>query len=331
MRYGKSPGRAASVGAFLTLWVVPIWVLTGALFKLFDGGAAALPVVLVRTLGAAGVDLEFALHFAVGFELAAVGVIWLVRPLARPAVLAVLGLFAAILVGDLLLGASNCGCFGAMKVHPAITLVVDGGLLLGVLLLGRRPGSPACAGGVPVGRVLAAVLWILASFAVAFGVPAHRGPASENGGQAAASTPTPASGASTAAVPSYYLPDYGAWIGKRWADLDIAGWVRGGPAQLDQGTRYLVLYRKDCEHCHLLFELYFSDVLPYPTTLIAVPDRAGFPTQGVQDVPCTECTFAELPTGCDWFFQTPVVVKLADGTVECAVEENPEAPQCIDW
>jgi len=330
------PGKGAAEpwGRFLTLWVIPLWVLSGALFKLLDGSPAGLPAVLVRTLGAAGINLAFVLHFAVAVEIAAVGVIWLVRPLSRPVALAILGVFAPVLIGDLVVGASSCGCFGSVKVHPAITLIIDGGLLLGVFFLGRRAESLRTQAVVPTGRSAVAMLWIVASFALAFGLPAHRTAADGGGGQVPTAGPSPSptqDPAVATAVPSYYLPDYGSWIGRRWSSLDIAKWVKGAPADLDQGVRYVVLYRKDCEHCHLLFELYFADELPYPTTVVAVPDRAGFPTQGLQEMPCTECSQAELPAGCDWFFKTPVVVKLVDGTVECAVEENPEAPQCIDW
>ena len=92
-----------------------------------------------------------------------------------------------------------------------------------------------------------------------------------------------------------------------------------------------MFYRKDCEHCHLLLEEHFSGQLPFPTTVIAVPEKAGFPKTGVLSMPCTECGQAELPSGCDWFMQTPVVVRLNGGVVECAAEVNPDTPECLQW
>jgi hypothetical protein len=40
---------------------------------------------------------------------------------------------------------------------------------------------------------------------------------------------------------------------------------------------------------------------------------------------------AELPAGIDWFLQTPVLVRLADGVVDCAAEVDADAPECISW
>jgi hypothetical protein len=78
-------------------------------------------------------------------------------------------------------------------------------------------------------------------------------------------------------------------------------------------------------------ELYFNDVQSVPTVAIAVPERDGFPTKNLQPFACSECQLAELPTGIDWFLQTPVLVRLVDGVVECAAEVDPMAPECIDW
>jgi hypothetical protein len=40
---------------------------------------------------------------------------------------------------------------------------------------------------------------------------------------------------------------------------------------------------------------------------------------------------AELPAGIDWFLQTPVLVRLMNGVVECAAEVDATAPECLDW
>jgi len=116
-----------------------------------------------------------------------------------------------------------------------------------------------------------------------------------------------------------------------FAELDIARWVRGLPGDLANGSQYMIFYRKDCEHCHELMELYFSSELPAPTTVVAVPERDGFPTENIQEVPCFECRTAELPAGVDWFFQTPVLVRLFDGVVECVSEVDPVAPECLEY
>jgi hypothetical protein len=158
-------------------------------------------------------------------------------------------------------------------------------------------------------------LLALVAVALAFGLPGHAAPAP------AAAVRLPAAG--------YYLPDYASWVGRRYQDLDVAGFVVGAPADLAVGVQYVVFYRKDCDHCHDLLDAYFAGDLPVPTTAVAVPERNGFPTAGVKPMPCTQCRFAQLPTGCDWFMKTPVLVRLNNGLVECAAEVDVDDPQCL--
>ena len=311
---------SAALSVVLVRIVVPVWILVGALFKLVEGSPASLPEALVRTLGKTGLNLAFLLHFAVGVELAAVGLIWLVPRLARPVALLMLAVFAAVLLGDLIVGAGSCGCFGSVKVNPVVTLFVDGGLLLGIILLGSRAPTLRLTRELPTKQVVLGVIWIAAAFGLAFGYPFH--PAA------------PVPGASTAASnavepPAYYVPDYDSWIGKEWSRIDLARWVRGS-APIGTGREYVILYRKDCDHCHHLFQRYFRGRLKFPTLVVAIPNKDGFPTSGTLPMPCTECRQAELPSGCDWFFKTPVLIRLEDGVVRCAEEADPEKPGCLE-
>ena len=111
----------------------------------------------------------------------------------------------------------------------------------------------------------------------------------------------------------------------------MAAWTSNLPDDISFGLQYVIFYRKDCEHCHELMELHFSGSLEQPTTAIAVPERNGFPTENLQSFNCPECRLAELPPGIDWFLQTPVLVRLADGVVECVAEVEPTAPECLSW
>jgi hypothetical protein len=76
-------------------------------------------------------------------------------------------------------------------------------------------------------------------------------------------------------------------------------------------------------------EAYFVGELAVPTTAVAVPERGGFPTEGVRPFPCDQCSLAELPAGVDWFLKTPVLVRLEDGIVRCASEVTAESPTCL--
>lgn len=305
--------------------VVPLWLFIGAVLKLMDLSPTYLPAAVIKWFGGLGVDLMFVLRFSIVAELVVVGVMVLVPPLARWTGIVMLVSFVPILIGDLALGASSCGCFGAVSMSPWVTLVTDITFLLGLALGGRGEPRLELTSSLPTGRVVLAGLWTLASVVLAFGLRAPVQPPAASGDD------SPAPGIETALpADGYYLPEYQTWEGLLFTELDVASWVRGLPADIANGLQYVIFYRKDCEHCHHLMELYFSQSLPAPTTAIAVPERAGFPTENVQPFPCLGCRTAELPSGVDWFFQTPVLVRLFDGRVECVSEVDPEVPQCLE-
>ena len=315
---------AGTVAVILARVVVPLWFLAGAILKLVDGSPSNLPAALIKWMGGLSIDLMFVLRFGIAVELIVVGVMVLLAPLARWVGVAMLGAFLPVLVADVLLGASSCGCFGAVKINPYITLAFDFGFFLGLLILGRRERRLAVTTVLPTRSVILVGVWSLMSVAVAFAWTA-------NG--TATNAPGDIEGPVGAALPSegYYIPQYETWLGQRFVDLEIAAWTRGLPSDLESGQQFVIFFRKDCEHCHELFELYFSGSLEWPTTAIAVPDRDGFPTENVQPFPCNECRVVELPAGIDWFVQTPVLVRLEDGIVECAAEVDSAAPECLGW
>ena len=314
-------GVAGAVAVILARVVVPLWLLTGAVLKLIDLSPSHLPAALIRWLGGNGVDLMFVLRFGIAVELIVAGVMVLLPPLARWAGIVMLGSFLPVLVGDVALGAESCGCFGSVEVNPWVTLVTDVTFLLGLVFLGRRDSRLALGRFLPTSRVVAAGVWSLASVFAAFALPADN--PVEPSTATASATPLPADG--------YYLPDYEEWIGRPFRDLEIASWITGLPVDLEVGQQYVIFFRKDCEHCHELMEIYFNGSLDWPATAIAVPEREGWPTENLQPFPCVGCRVAELPAGVDWFLQTPVLVRLADGVVDCAAEVTASTPECIDW
>jgi len=313
----------SSLAVVVTRAVIPLWLGIGAVLKIIDGSPSNLPAVIVKWFGGNGFDLRFLLEFTITVELVAVGAMVLLPSLARTVGIVMLASFVPVLIGDLALGAASCGCFGAVQVPPWVTLATDLFFLFFLVFVGRGVPSLAFTASVPSWRVLAVGLWSIAAVAVAFGLTA-KGDEANGGG--------PHVAASVAAGPEegYYLPDYTSWIGQPFQSLTIADWITGLPSDLDQGPQYILFYRKDCEHCHELMEVFFADRPPLPTTAVAVPERAGFPTANVQPFVCDECRLAELPSGYDWFLQTPVLVKLADGVVQCAAEVSVDNPVCLD-
>jgi len=317
------PGNLrSSVAILLARVIIPLWLGIAAVLKIMDGSPSNLPAALVKLLGGLGVDLRFVLEFSIAVELIVVGVMILVPGLARLAGILMLASFLPVLMGDVALGASSCGCFGAVQIPPWVTLVTDAFFLLSLLFLAHGVPGLKTPRSLPTRQVVSAGLWAVLSVAVSFGLTSPGIPAetNSNGLESASSGP----------VEGYYLPEYSSWVGQPFIQLDVAGWIRGLPDDLGEGRQYLLFYRKDCEHCHELMEIFFAEELPLPTTAVAVPDRAGFPAVGVQPFVCAGCRLAELPAGVDWFLQTPVLVRLADGVVECAAEVTADNPICME-
>lgn len=326
----KGSSVTGTVAVVFARVLIPIWLAVGAVLKMVDMSPIHLPAVLIKWCGAMGIDLMFVMRFSIAAELIVAGVMILLPPVARAVGVVVLTAFVPVLIGDLILGASTCGCFGAVEMSPWVTLVMDVTFLFGLAFLGRNEPRLAMARTLPTSRVLIAGLWSLVSVALAFGLSATpQGPNVEGAGGfrvdgGITSTPDlPADG--------YFLPRYDEWVGRPFRQLDIATWISYLPENIDVETQYVIFYRKDCEHCHELMELYFNQSLPAPTVAVAVPERGGFPTEKLQPFACPGCELAELPAGVDWFLQTPVLVRLAGGVVECAAEVDASAPECLAW
>jgi hypothetical protein len=322
-------GVAGTIAVALARVIVPLWLATGAVLKLMDLSPTHLPAALIKWCGGLGVDLMFVLRFEIAAELIVVGVMVLLPPLARWIGVAMLVVFVPVLIGDLLLGASSCGCFGAIKVSPWITLVTDVTFLFGLLVLGRKEPRLAMTRDLPTSKVLIAGVWSLLSVAVAFGLSAPG--ATVPGGIDGSVVESPGSAAPPLPADGYYMPQYDDWIGRPFVELEVAKWSRNLPDDIAFGPQYVIFYRKDCEHCHELMMLHFSGSPERRATAIAVPERDGFPTENIQPFDCPECGLAELPAGIDWFLQTPVLVRLADGVVECVAEADATAPECLSW
>jgi hypothetical protein len=324
----ESASVAGTIAVAVARVVVPLWLATGAVLKLMELSPAHLPAAMIKWCGALGFDLMFVLRFSIAFELIVAGVMFLLRPLARWFGVAILTAFVPVLIGDLALGASSCGCFGSVTVNPWVTLVTDVTFLFVLLVFGRREPRLEITHHLPTSRVVIAGGLAIVSVFVAFGRKAPAGDA-----EAAMNTSVAVTNGNVPALPAdgYYMPHYGDWIGRPFRELDVASWTSKLPDDIDLGPQYVIFYRKDCEHCHELMEVYFSGSLQRPTTAIAVPERDGFPTENLQPFACPDCRVAELPSGIDWFFQTPVLVRLMDGVVECAAEVDAKAPECLDW
>ena len=162
--------------------IVPAWLFTGALVKLFDGTPALLPKQvravysgIAKVVGmSAEADLtrffDIALRGTISMEFTLAAAMILLPRFSRAIAALVLTLFVAILVSVVISGDASCGCFGSKGPPPIVVLIIDGSLLACVLFFKPKHATrQAKTTGALAGA------WVAASaFAVAitFGLPA---------------------------------------------------------------------------------------------------------------------------------------------------------------
>src|SRR5262245_35452257 len=156
------------VGFALSRVVVPLWVLTGAAFKLYERTPANLPSVILKTAKENQIDLEMLLRTLIGLELLAVGVMFFIPRLARAMAIFMLSCFCLILVAELWARAGSCGCFGSVKIKPWQMLIVDGSLLAAVLAF--RPARPSSSPSDQRTSLLKPAIALLVLAAIGLGI-----------------------------------------------------------------------------------------------------------------------------------------------------------------
>ncbi|MGK0482373.1 MAG: hypothetical protein ACJAQ3_002352, partial [Planctomycetota bacterium] len=115
------PGFALSAGM--------LWLLVGALYKLFEGSPNDLPKI-VTDMSPLGSSWE-TMRAAIIIELAVVGLVLAKPRLGWVFLVGALGTFLAILYPLVQEGAASCGCFGSsITVKPETMMAIDGGLLV---------------------------------------------------------------------------------------------------------------------------------------------------------------------------------------------------------
>lgn len=149
-----------TLGTVLCRIVVPAWIFMGATFKLVEADPSLIPKFsFLIPANNMGIDLDVLLATLIGLEFFAVAVMVFLPRLARLMAIFMLTCFCAILTIELVNGASSCGCLGDVKMPPWLMLIIDGGLLVGVLTFGHVKTS---MGLLPVGRAIVAGVLALA-------------------------------------------------------------------------------------------------------------------------------------------------------------------------
>lgn len=191
-------------------------------------------------------------------------------------------------------GATTCGCFGAIEVHPWWTFALDAVVVTGLLLsiLGRTSPPTLIVSNWQVAFTFTLVALSIVG-AIALGWFA-----------------TPPA-ASLTAVGDLIVLEPEDWIGM---PLPIAEYL---DADLSKGDWVILLHRHDCPECQEAAPRYEELAATQKIALIEMPPYGGDPASH------GTALHARLPDDREWFVQTPVEIRLDDGVVVSATTELP--------
>ncbi len=313
----------AKIGLVLCRIVVPLWVLSGAVFKLIERSPRTLPrETILNVADGLGLHLYGLLATLIALEFLAIAVMVFLGRFARAMALFMLTAFCLILIGELVGGNfTDCGCLGANSPPPWVMLMIDGTLLGGVVLF-----KPTRVAAARVGRwpVATALIVILAGFGTSFGlvIPAGRAPGTTDG-NGPPQPDDPSVNPAPAALSGYWFAsEVESWIGKPWQEIDLFTYMRKWPKEMDSAKRYVVFYSRTCDHCEAMFWEDLTDpALGSMVTAVEVPQSKSVLTSSdAWPMPATECELLALPLGCDWIITAPLTITVENGTVTCATE-----------
>jgi len=348
-----TPQLKSQIGTILCRGVVPAWVATGAIVKLIEATPKLLPEKTILALGKMldqelGISLMTLLASLIAIEFVGITVMVLLPKLARSVAIFFLGVFCLVLIGEMLQGnVTECGCFGGFSPPPWAMLLVDGGLLFGVLFFRPAHKTAAKPARWPI---LTAVILSLALIGLSFGVIISEGQAPTppqppiNGG-----TPQPPEPVTNEYVSKFspdnptqnlnvkplkglwYAPDdKSPWIGKPWREIEIFQFMQTWPSNMDEGKHYVVFYRRTCDHCE---EMFYNDLidpeLASMVTAVEIPEEKDQmrPEHAWEKIE-TDCELLSLPLGCDWLIESPLTFRIEDGKITCATEG--EHSECME-
>ena len=346
-RPGDQFKGGSTIGMVLVRIIVPLWVLSGALFKITERSPSLLPRDFLQQMEGLGADLYWVLAFLIAFEFIAVAIMLFVPALARFMAVFMLAAFCLVLLNELRAGNfDSCGCLGSVSPPPWLMLIIDFILLMGVVIFKPRPWHLTSE---RASWAIVTVLVLITNGATFGLVLSEMGPTSivkvepspnvvpspDQATPEHTDTPPPPQVAepATTTLPGYYLLDTTDWVGQNVRDIDLINYIDGLADSLQDGQQYLIFYSRTCDHCQMLLELHFGYGSPVPTTIVAVPEhKNGFETEGTLDQPCMDCRELELSAGCEWLMTPPLMLALDNGVVTCAKEgEDSDAPECLIW
>ena len=340
---------ARPIGWLLCRVIVPLWVLTGAVFKLVESSPKLLPKeTILKVVDGLGIDLYLGLATLIALEFLAVAVMFFLARFARAMAIFMLSVFCLVLLGEMVRGNfADCGCLGANSPPPWLMLGIDGGLLLAVLLLKPRVAGPA---EIKKWVIPATAVFMIAGTAASYGIviPAGRAPVEvvqindEPGETQSDRVSKPAAGGvrpssqptvqpdgtidnpTPAPLPSYFfVSDIESWVGKPWREVELVQLMRNWPSDLDSAKRHIIFYSRTCDHCEEMFRKDLVGELAAPVTAVEIPaSKTQLRGDNPWSMPQTQCQLLTLPIGTDWILTAPLIITIENGVVTCAEEGN---------
>lgn len=209
--------------------------------------------------------------------------------------------FAGVAVFKLWQGQSNCGCFGAIEVHPAIMLGVDV-FVIGLLVAFMPSGSES--GTVANQMQVAVYMLVIATFAPAVAyITLQRAPSKVGDGRAS----------------GFVTIEPREWLKK---DCKLINFVPPATAdRLREGDWLVILHRHDCDACRELLkkELRIEELkqLSDSEVSVALIEVPGNATVGLSYAPLWASVSTALQSSdTTWLVRTPVSFMINRGVVQ---------------
>lgn len=208
--------------------------------------------------------------------------------------------FTSVTAYKALAGMDSCGCFGALRVHPWVTLVFDVAAVVGLVSCRTQPAPVAAhTSAVQFIRPVAAGAVITLFVAVAAGARQSQIVRLD------ADAPFTASG-------NLVLLEPDKWIGMQFPLLDHLDI----DADLSMGSWTVLLIHDGCPVCRdVMLQLEEALRAGADVPLIALISLDHTSGNEITDRLCDlGCALGQLPPDKEWFATTPVRVHLVDGT-----------------
>ena len=293
---------------------------------------------------------DVALRATISMEFMLAAAMVLLATFSRALAALVLMLFVGILTSVVISGDASCGCFGSKGPPPIVVLIIDATMLACVLYFKPRQPQTQRTGTYAGAWIGASAFALAITFGMPAKMLVQAQPdqgasalpkstqsntaAAGTNATTSATTPTTISATTptttSATTPTttsanawpmppaqlqpYYMPQIEQWIGKPLRSQPLAALIQQPlPSNLEQGRWIVMIFRKDCEHCHEVLQTHFMVKLPAPTLLISIPDTN--PASELPN-PCSDCIETAFIKGPEYVVGTPILLSLENGIVK---------------